>query len=70
MARKFRCPDCGQVTTYRPDKCVQVVRLQPGGRLVGSRYLLVRCGGCGKEHEVPEEKTRKAGSHEGPAIFR
>ncbi len=67
MERTCTCPTCGHQTTYRPDECVVVVRFKPGGGLVGSRYLLARCAGCGKEYDVPEEKTRKAGPHARPA---
>jgi transcription elongation factor Elf1 len=52
--RQFTCPACGHPNVYDPDGCDVVVRFKPGQGLKEFRYRLVRCSGCGKEHEVPE----------------
>jgi ribosomal protein S27E len=55
MDRTFTCPDCGHETAYLPGECQRFVRFKPDGTLGEDRYLLVRCAGCGREHEVPDE---------------
>lgn len=58
----FTCPACGHRATYRAEECRLVIRFEPDDRVKPDRmkpvrYRMVRCPGCGKGSQVPEESA-------------
>jgi ribosomal protein S27E len=53
--QQFTCPACGHVTAFDPACCWRGIetRRDEGGRQETTRFLLVRCAGCGRQEEVP-----------------
>jgi hypothetical protein len=56
--QQFTCPACGHLTTFDPAACWQGVKFSKDywGSEEKVLFVLVRCAGCGKEHEVPTGK--------------
>jgi ribosomal protein S27E len=52
--RQFTCPACEHVTPYDPARCRPGMRVRRGkyGLPERTKFIQVRCAGCGRQGEV------------------